>query len=71
MEDGKKFNNIYADTPNYKKSLDGATFMVIGCVPTQQVIQEHQYTVYSKLSDNLVDELNIFENYRAITVDPV
>lgn len=26
VQDGQKFNNIYADTPNYRKSIDHATF---------------------------------------------
>ena len=72
LEDGKKFNNIYADTPNYKKSLDGATFYGNWLRQTKQVIKEHPNTQYIrvKLPDNFEpDELNIFENYRAITVD--
>ena len=72
LSDGKKFNNIYADTPNYKNSLDGATFYGNWLRQTKQVIKENPNINYIrvKLADNYEpEELNIFENYRAITVN--
>jgi len=72
LNDGSKFNNIYADTPNYKKSLDGATFYGNWLRQTKQVIKENPNIQYIrvKLADNFEpEELNIFLNYKTITVD--
>jgi len=72
LAEGKKFNNIYADTPNYKKSLDGATFYGNWLRQTKQVIKENPNIQYVrvKLPDNFEpDELNTFGNYSTITVD--
>ena len=72
LKEGTKFNNVYADTPNYKKSEDGATFFGNWLRQTKQVIKENPNINYIrvKLADNYEpEELNIFENYRAITVD--
>ena len=72
LNEGSKFNNIYADTPNYKKSLDGATFYGNWLRQTKQVIKENPNIQYIrvKLADNYEpEELNIFLNYKTITVD--
>ena len=41
LEDGAKFNNVYADTPNYKKSIDGATFFGNWMRQTRSVVAEN------------------------------
>ena len=72
LSDGKKFNNMYADTGNYKKSTDGATFFGNWMRQTKQVIKENPHIQYVrvKLPENYEpEELNIFENYSSITVD--
>lgn len=72
LSDGKKFNNMYADTPNYKKGLDGATFYGNWLRQTKTVIKENPNIQYVrvKLADNFEpEELNIFANYSTITVE--
>ena len=72
LNEGKKFNNIYADTPNYKKSLDGATFYGNWLRQTKQVIKENPNINYIrvKLAENYEpDELNTFTNYSSITIE--
>ena len=72
LQGGKRFNNIYADTGNYKKSTEGATFFGNWMRQTKTVIKEHPNIQYIrvKLPDNYEpEELNIFENYSTISVD--
>ena len=72
LEGGKRFNNMYADTGNYKKSSEGATFFGNWMRQTKQTIKEHPHIQYIrvKLPDNYEpEELNIFENYSTISVD--
>lgn len=72
LEGGKRFNNIFADTGNYKRSADGATFFGNWMRQTKTVIKEHPNIQYVrvKLPDNYEpEELNIFENYSTITID--
>jgi hypothetical protein len=72
LNDGQKFNNIYADTPNYKKSQDGATFFGNWLRQTVSVVKAHKETEFIRVitPDNYCpDELNKLENYSTITVD--
>lgn len=72
LEDGKRFNNIYADTMNYKKSLDGATFFGNWLRQTKSVIQENDKIQYVRViaPDNYQpEELNKFVNFSTITVE--
>lgn len=72
LKDGSKFNNIYADTANYKKSTDGATFFGNWLRQTAAVIKEHPDIRYIrvKTSDNYEpEELNRFSNYKTMMVD--
>tara|TARA_B110000503_G_scaffold66457_1_gene104301 strand:+ start:3784 stop:4524 length:741 start_codon:yes stop_codon:yes gene_type:complete len=72
LGDGKKLNNIYADTVNYKKSTEGATFFGNWLRQTKNVIEQHPNINYFRViaSDNyLPDELNKFNNLTTITVD--
>ena len=72
LNDGKKFNNMYADTSNYKKSNDGATFFGNWLRQTCSVIKENPRTQFYRViaPDNYCpDELNKFDNLITITVD--
>ena len=72
LHDGKRFNNMYADTPNYKRSSDSATFFGNWLRQTQTVIKENQHIQYTRviLPDNYQpSDLNNLENLKTITVD--
>ena len=69
---GSKFNNMYADTPNYKKSQDGATFFGNWLRQTVSVIKEHKNIQYIRViaPDNYCpEELNKISNFTTITVE--
>lgn len=71
LNDGKKLNNIYADTINYKKSSDNATFFGNWLRQTAVVIKENPNITYYRVitSDNYIpDELNKFNNLKTIYV---
>jgi hypothetical protein len=71
LDNGTKLNNMYADTANYKKSTDGATFFGNWMRQTVAVIKEHpQIRFYRVIQpDNYCpEELNKFDNFRNITV---
>lgn len=70
--DGKQFNNIYADTVNYKKSTDGATFFGNWLRQTASVIKENPNINFVRViaQDNYCPaELNKFSNLSTTTVD--
>lgn len=72
LNEGVKFNNIYADTVNYKKSTDGATFFGNWLRQTASVIKEHPHIQYYRViaPDNYCpEELNKFNNLKTIFVD--
>jgi hypothetical protein len=72
LNDGVKFNNLYADTVNYKKSTDGATFFGNWLRQTASVIKENPHIQYYRViaSDNYCpEELNKFSNLKTIFVD--
>lgn len=72
LDQGKKFNNIYADTMNYKKSKDGATFFGNWMRQTKTVIKDHPKINYIRViaPDNYrPEELNTFDNYSEILVE--
>lgn len=67
-----KFNNVFADTFNYKKSIDGATYYGNWLRQTKAVIQEHKDINFIRVirPDNYdPDELNKFSNYSTIYVE--
>ena len=69
LENGAKFNNLYADTPNYKKSEDGATFFGNWLRQTKAVIQENPQIDFVRViaQDNYCpQELNTFSNYKIL-----
>ena len=72
LDNGKKLNNIYADTVNYKKSTDGATFFGNWLRQTKSVIADNPNINYFRViaPDNYCpEELNKFRNYKTITVE--
>jgi len=72
LHDGQKFNNVYADTPNYKKSSDSATFFGNWMRQTASTMQKHTHIQYVRViaPDNYQPpELNKIENYSTITID--
>ena len=69
---GTKFNNIYADTMNYKKSTEGATFFGNWMRQTKSVVQDNAKINFTRViaPDNYIpDELNKFVNMQHITID--
>ena len=72
LNDGKQLNNIYADTVNYKKSTDGATFFGNWMRQTKTVIKENPNIQFIRViqPDNYdPEELNIFDNYSTIFIE--
>jgi hypothetical protein len=80
-----KFNNVYADTFNYKKSADSATFFGNWLSQTEKVIREYKHTKFyrviepggfipDKLGPNLINLRHItfdeFENHYQGTTYP-
>lgn len=72
LNEGTRFNNMYADTTNYKKSTEGATFFGNWMRQTQHVIRDHPHIQYTRViaPDNYnPPELNKFDNYSTVAVD--
>jgi len=51
LDGNKKVNNVYADTPNYKKSSDPATFYGNWLRQTEQVIKEFAGIKYIRVNN--------------------
>ena len=69
---GKRVNNIYADTPNYKSSTDTATYFGNWLKQTCRVIKDNPDIEYIRVihPDNYCPpELNNFENFTTITLE--
>jgi hypothetical protein len=49
----RKVNNIYADTPNYKKSTDVATYYGNWLHQTEQVIRDNKHIKFTRVVDTL------------------
>jgi len=72
LDDGKRLNNVYADTNNYKKSSDGATFFGNWLRQTTTVVRENPFIDFYRviMPDNYIpDELNKFNNLKHIFVE--
>ena len=70
LDNGEKVNNIYADTRNYKKSRDRATYFGNWLRQTKSVIAENKKISYYRViqPDNFCPpELNTFENFKNIS----
>ena len=71
-KEGRMFNNIYADTANYKKSTDGATFFGNWMRQTTSIIKENTDIEYKRViaPDNYCpEELNKFNNLENIFIE--
>lgn len=69
VNNGEKFNNIYADSMNYKRSSDAATFFGNWLRQTKTVIQENTNINYFRIitQDNYCpEELNRLVNLKTI-----
>ncbi len=68
---GERLNNVYADTPNYRKSTDPATFHGNWQRQTETVIKEFPNTKYIRVCDPGTIEFGWqkYNNYRTITYD--
>ena len=69
LEDGKKVNNIYANTKNYKKSSDGATYYGNWLKQTKKIIHDNPSIQFTRVitADNYCpEELNRFDNFKTI-----
>jgi hypothetical protein len=69
IDDGKKFNNIYADSMNYKRSSDSATFFGNWLRQTKTVVQQHPHIKYKRiiLPENYCpEELNKINNFTTV-----
>ena len=67
-----KFNNIYADTPNYKKSIQPATFFHNWLKQTITVITNNPMIQYKRVVDDMsytCDELSQLPNYKNLHID--
>ena len=72
IDNGNRFNNIYADTMNYKKSSEGATFFGNWMRQTTSVIRDNPNIHYTRViaSDNYCpEELNKFSNYSTMFIE--
>ena len=72
LKEGQKFNNIYADSPNYKKSTDGATFFGNWMRQTTNVIKENPHIKFVRViaPDNYrPEELNKFDNFSTMLIE--
>lgn len=72
LEEGKRFNNLYADTFNYKKSRDPATFYGNWLRQTKTVIKDHPDIQYIRViqADNFCpEELNKFDNFKTVYIE--
>jgi hypothetical protein len=72
LNEGKLLNNMYADTANYKKSTDGATFFGNWMRQTKAVIKENPQINFVRViqPDNYdPEELNTFDNYTTIFIE--
>ena len=66
LDDHSKFNNLYADTKNYKRSNEGATFYGNWLRQTKTVIRDNKQTNFIRViaPDNYQPiELNNFANF--------
>jgi hypothetical protein len=68
-----KFNNVYADTFNYKKSTDSATFFGNWLSQTEKVIKEFKHTKFYRVIESgsfIPDKLNpLLQNLSHITFE--
>jgi hypothetical protein len=69
LDNGKRFNNVFADTPNYKKSNQPATFYGNWLRQTETVIKENSNINFIRViqPDNFIPpQLNNFRNFSTL-----
>jgi hypothetical protein len=69
---GDYFNNVYADTKNYKRSTDTATFYGNWMRQTETVMKEYPYVKFFRVIDGNVKrivEWDVINNFRHTTYD--
>jgi hypothetical protein len=69
---GNNFNNVYADTFNYKKSTDTATYYGNWLRQTEIVMREYPDRYFIRILDTTtkpITEFNQLNNFRHITYD--
>lgn len=69
---GGRFNNVYADTFNYKKSTDSPTYHGNWLSQTEKVIREFKNIKYFRICEPaafIPDQLNGHENLQHMTYD--
>lgn len=72
LQDGKKVNNIYAGTQNYKREFDSATYYGNWLKQTYNVVKQHPHITYFRViaPDNFCpSELNNLSNIKTIYID--
>jgi hypothetical protein len=72
LEDGKKVNNLYAGTPNYKRTTDSATYYGNWLKQTTTTIKTHSNVHFYRViqPDNFIpSELNKFSNLKHIYIE--
>ena len=72
LDNGKKFNNIYANTPNYKKSSDGATFFGNWSRQTKMIIKDNPNITFIRVIEpNTYNppDFELFTNYKTMQKD--
>jgi hypothetical protein len=70
LNDGKKFNNIYADTQNYKKSKEPATYYGNWLRQTETCITSNTEITFKRVikkGDFCPAQLNNYVNFSNIT----
>jgi hypothetical protein len=66
---GNNFNNVYADTLNYKKSTDTATYYGNWLRQTETVLKQFPHIYFYRVIDNTLKTIfdwNMINNYREI-----
>jgi len=72
LNNGRNVNNIYADTTNYKKSTEGATYFGNWLKQTSNILKSNPKTTFIRViaSDNFIPpELNKFSNMKHIAIE--
>ena len=72
LKNGRMLNNLYADTKNYKKSNETATFYGNWLRQTEQVIKDNPHIKYVRViaTDNFIPkQLNNFRNFKTIYIE--
>lgn len=72
LKNGKRVNNIYADTKNYKKSTDGATFFGNWLRQTVLTVRQHSHIDYIRVVDQNAyhpREFKEYKNYHTLSIE--